>query len=277
MADTYGDRWTKAKAEFGNQTHKKKPREKLWKLAISHTGLTSALAAVDKAREACDKANNDVYHKRMTLDAGKKVQADYAKKQAALVKVVADYQKVLATEINKELGKHPDDKTVWEKGLKYLSKELKAICDISAQNVASSALNYNEMTRDKGVADKQLMTWEQNMQAAISKARSAIAKCKMMAMGAKTQGAAKAVQEYNASIPGGTGRDICMQLVFARKLESLRAGPDPAWKVMEAWNTKNTHTLREGASAEDVLAKVKIFSDAVKLTDAWFGSTTAKH
>jgi hypothetical protein len=278
MADDFAVRWSKAKTQFEETTLKKKPREKVMKLfKTSHTGLSKSLENCDKTADAFANVYNEIYHERATAKDLQKAFAKFEKAHADYKKAAGDYSKVLRSEVGKERMTNTEEKSVYDRGLKFLEKELAAIEAVIAQKVAAEKLKLDSETEKFNTQQQQVRLWNENMEGAIRKALAAAAKVKMMASAAKTpKTLADALKEYAGQLPGERGRDVVMQLVNARNVTGLRSSPDAAYQRMVKWNTKNTQALDGTATAANILAKIKTFTEDVKYANDWFGSATAK-
>ena len=127
--------------------------------------------------------------------------------------------------------------------------------------------NFHNAQNKWRIKEKQVLLWYENMKSALSKAVVAAGKIKMIAHAADAQEKLDAaIDAYNKAIPGGAGRDVCMQLVIAKHVEDLRASPDQPYGRMIAWNTDQHHALQRGASAKDILDKVTAFTADIKFT-----------
>jgi hypothetical protein len=281
MPAALAKRWAAAKKSFEAMTHQKKPKEKLAGFfKSSHTGLSGSIDGYDKAFDAAEKAKTDLFNKKITLEAALKALNAAKAKEAAFVTAKGTYLKTLATEIKKETDKEADVKSVWERGLKFLQKELESYEAIMDQACAQVALSLDDSKKDLDTAGKQVALWKQNMVSAIKKGQAAAAKFKTLAASlakAPPDKVKAAVKEYNTGIPGGAGRDICMQLVIAERVDGLRGQPDKIKQQMIVWNTPNTHKLDENtATADDLMTKVKAFSVDVKATQEWYSMATTR-
>lgn len=271
-------KWEASKTMFFDMTQKKKPKENLGKfLKTSHTGLSKSLEEYDKAAAAYDIAKTDLNNKKITLEAALKVLKTLNDKHAAYKKAMTTYIQTLNAEILKETQKEADVKSVWERGLKFLKKELEMFDANMDQYCAQAEQNIDDKRKVLSMEDKQVDIWQSNMQAALKKGLAAVAKIKALAAAAKTpELVTKVIAEYNNSIPGKSGRDICMQLVIAERVNGLRGTPDKIKQQMLPWNTANTHKLLGTATAANIVDKVKLFSTDVKAAVDWYGKATTK-
>jgi hypothetical protein len=169
-----------------------------------------------------------------------------------------------------------DEKSLWQRGLKYLKKELESLDSVIAKHAASVAQELDSSKSTLSTEQRGVELWSESMTTALKKGLAAAAKLKLLAAAAKAAAAkdptaiGKLVQAYNDALPGAAGRDIVMQLVNGAKVQGLTCTPDKAKQQMDPWNTKNTHKLLPTASADDVMAKVKLFNGDVKETVKWF-------
>ena len=189
----------------------------------SYTGLSGSLEKFDKVEE---QAQNTNQVKQSDLQAGNKLVDQLEGLLESFKKASASYTAVLGKSIDKEIDKRSeqDVKTTYEKALKFLMKQLKAIEETGDSRVASLRQRFDEAEKDLSVKEKMLINWKKNMNAALARGVAAAAKVK----------ADPTVATYNSIFPKAA-RDITMQLVFAKDLDGFLADPAEILKDMNPW------------------------------------------
>jgi hypothetical protein len=269
---TLAQRWETAKTEFTAITGRDKPRERL-ALAIktTHTGLSKSLTECDTAADKAKQAQDDLPKRQISTDNAQKRLATYKDKHKQFQTAVRNYLTVLGGAITEEEKLKKNQKSPWERGLKYLKKQLDSLDSTIARHVASVAQELDGTTRKLSAADKQAELWSESMNSALKAGLAAAAKVKMQAAGAgRTITAGDVVKAYNAALPGYAGKDIFNELKEGAKVQGLTPTPDQSKQRMLPWSDYITHQLPNTASAADVMAKVKLFTDAVKATVLWY-------
>jgi hypothetical protein len=269
---TLATRWETAKTEFTAITNQDKPREKLaGAIKTTHTGLSKSLKECDTAADDAKKAQEKIGKRQTSPDKAQKKLTTYKDKHKQFQTAVRNYLTVLNGAITEEQGLKKNQKSPWERGLKYLKKQLESLDFIIARHVASVAQDLDGTTRNLSAADKQAELWSESMNSAIKAGLAAAAKVKMLAAGAgKTITPGDVVKAYNGALPGVAGKDIVTELKNGAKVQGLTPTPDQSKRRMEPWSDNTTHKLPNTASAADVMKKVKDFTGGVKFTLQWY-------
>lgn len=228
MAHTpFDQEWTSAKAEFEKITGVKKPKESKGILNAfgSHTGLSGALKKCEAGYQLC---NNTVDTK---VAEGKKAAKAFAATAKAFKAAEKSYLAVLKKAVDDEFAKRPDPKTksTYERGLKFLQKELDALDKTIEASVASNIQKFDKAAQSLSVKEKMLQNWNKNIAGALARAAAQAAKVK----------ANPTPTAYNALFPTAA-RDITMQLVFARDIPGLKGDPDIFLKKLAPWANQNS-------------------------------------
>jgi hypothetical protein len=270
---TLATRWETAKTEFTAITNQSKPREKLaGALKTTHTGLSKSLKECDTAADDAKKAQEKLGKKQTSPDKAQKKLATYKDKHQQFQKSVRSYLTVLDGAIRTEQGLSPNRKSPWERGLKYLKKQLDSLDSTIARHVADVAKDLDGTTRNLSAEDKQAAVWSESMNSALKAGLAAAAKVKMLAAGAgRTITPGDVVKAYNEALPGRAGKDIVEELKNGAKIQGLTPKPDQSKQRMDKW-LGYAEQLPNTASAADVMAKVKVFTGDVKFTLEWYNS-----
>lgn len=257
MADTLFEMWDDAKDTFETATGKKKPKDSKGVLNAfgSHTGLSGALEKFDKAEAAATKTNSDT---DSDCKKGLKLAAEMEAQLAAFRKASASYAQVLNKAIDAAMDDRTevDAKTVHEKALKFLQKQLAAVEATGASRAASSRQRFDAAEKNLGVKQKMLLGWQKNMTAVVARAAADVAKVK----------ANPSVATYNSIFPKAA-RDVTMQLVFAKDIPGLQIDPAVLLKTMNPWASQGGNppaTLPDTATPEQVKGFLSAFSAELK-------------
>jgi hypothetical protein len=262
-------RWSDTKTAYKATTGDKKPREGMF----NHTGLSGSFKDFDTAEEHFLNIKIDVGNNKKPFKDLEKAFATLQSKKGGVDTAVKSYMGNLDAALKKE--ERPDERTVLEKGLKWLKKELVAYQAIAAQFVAGAKQELDLWGKTVSIQEKQANIWEQNMASAIKKAIAAAAKAKMMALAAKTDAKKLpvAIKEFNGTIPNGTGRDVSMQMVNAKNVKGLTQASGAALRI-NTWKDQS-RSADATATADQLLVEIKAFTADVKAVDAWYGSAIA--
>ncbi len=271
-------RWKSTKANFETITGQHKPKEKLAGVVkTGHTGLSKNLKAAEDAGKSVYQAVTDMKGGKIKPDKAKAKLAEYENLQKAYSKSAKAYTDLLAAEITKEKDLAKDVKSLWERGLKMLQKELASFDSILVADIAKEKQNFAAELKDAGAEEKSVLLFKTNMKKALDNALARAAKGK--AMGAAVEGKSAEIVKslvnfYNEQIVQKAGRDVWMQLVIAKKVTGLNATPDAGLASIGTWGDQKTHKLPGTASAADIRGKVAAFSTAVKGVQTWFAAAT---
>jgi hypothetical protein len=247
--------WEDAKKEFETITKQKKPKEskKLKNAFGSHTGLSGSLTKCEKKYVECNSiVDTDV-------KKGGKAAKSFAGALKDFSKAKTTYMKVLEDAIYKELVDRPekDVKSVYERALKYLKKELAALEATISASVDANIQKFDSAAQDLSVKEKMLKNWQKNIKGALARAAAGAAKVK----------AKPTPETYNELFPTAA-RDITMQLVFARDIPDLKADPDTFKAKLDPWANQSTTGLPVKVPAEytdkEILALLKSFTKELK-------------
>ncbi|MBV8651356.1 MAG: hypothetical protein JO255_07800 [Alphaproteobacteria bacterium] len=251
----YDQEWQAAKTEFEKITGVKKPKESkgVFNAFGAHTGLSGSLKKCEAAYQAAFEVSD------LKPKEGAKAVKDFASAAAAYHSAKTSYMTVLEKALAEEFKNRPNPQTksVYERGLKFLKKELDAIEATMAAEIKALTQKFDAGSKDLSIKQKQLANWEQNINGAIKRAIAGAAKVK----------ANPTPAAYNALFPTAA-RDITMQLVLARNIEDLRADPDPIHAKLAPWANQNSTTppttVPQTATAQQITALIAAFIVEVK-------------
>jgi hypothetical protein len=222
----YDQEWQAAKTEFETITGVKKPKESkgIFNAFGSHTGLSGSLKKCEAAYQAAFVISD------LKPKEGAKAAKAFADTAKAYHTAKESYLAVLKKAMADEFAKRPDPKTksVYERGLKFLKKELDAIEATMTADIKALVQKFDAASASLSIKEKQLANWEQNINGAIARAIAGAAKVKTNPTPAA----------YNALFPTAA-RDITMQLVNARSISGLKADPDTFYAKLAPWANQN--------------------------------------
>lgn len=256
MAHTpYDQRWDKVKKEFEAMTGKHKPKESkgIFNAFGSYTGLSKSLRSCETAYDLCDTTNGD------DSKAGASAVKSYAGALKDFSKAKKSYVAVLEKAIYDEFVKREekDAKSAYERALKFMMKELDALEATISASVAMYTTKFDKASKDQSTAEKMLKNWEKNINGALARAAAGVAKVK----------AKPTPETYNELFPT-LARDITMQLVFARKIDDLKAEPDFFKKKLDPWANQSGTGLPVKVpgdyTAKQIIDLIKEFSSVCK-------------
>ena len=256
MAHTaFDQRWDKVKKEFEAITGKHKPKESkgIFNAFGSYTGLSKSLKSCEAAYQLCDTTNStDAKAGQNAVKAYVAALKDFSKAKKSYVAVL---EKAIYDEFVKREEK--DAKSAYERALKFMMKELDALESTIGASVGMYTTKFDQAAKNQSVEEKMLKNWEKNINGALARAAAGVAKVK-----------AKPVPEtYNELFPT-LARDITMQLVFARKIDNLKAEPDFYKKKLDPWANQSGSGLPvkvpEDYTAKQIMDLMKEFSTVCK-------------
>ncbi|AWI10019.1 hypothetical protein [Ereboglobus luteus] len=271
------DHWLDSCKEFESMTLQKKPVESVKKCWLrSNKTLTVTLAEFDTARvsmerDLTDFSNGKVSRKKLAEDLNK-----LAKRNASLKKMAKAHVEGLEDDIMSELLRvsktDASGKSVYEKGLKFLKKEIDALLQVADANYASAAYSFAHLGEQIDALQRSAVLFEKQMTANIAKGAAVAAKLKAAAMAAKTpKDIAAVVTAYNSQIVQNAGRDINVLTVglqkYCKKVNAPSQIADPVdafYNFTKPWNEPATHKLTDNATAAQVLGKLKEFTEMLK-------------
>jgi hypothetical protein len=275
---TLESRWKTTKTNFETMTGKHKPKEKLAGVAkTGHTGLSKSLKEAEAAAKAVSIAVSDMNGQKIKPEKAKAKLVEYENCHKTFQKSSKTYLDLLASEIQKEKDLENDAKSIWERGLKMLQKELMAYDSIFIADIAKEKQNFADDLKTKTTEEKIILLFKTNMKKALDNASAWAAKGKALGAAIEGKDAAtvkKILDSYNDQIVQKAGRDVGMQLELARKVNGLRATPDAAIASLGGWGDQKTHKLPNNATPADLRAKVAEFNTAIKAVRAWFDNAT---
>lgn len=263
MASNFAANWDKAKKEFEAATGKKKPKESkgIFNAFGAHTGLSGSLKATDKGIDDVEKAIS-ACKSDADIQASKpiaKLLDELAKEAKKFATAKTGYVSVLEKEMGKEFAARPDKdtKSLYEKCLKSLKKELDAI----EATVQSRVSGFKIRVEQAGSITQQMQAnFEKNWSAVIARAKAAVGKIK----------ADPTPKTWNTVFPKAA-RDVTMQLGIAKTMGGWQADPDGfARPLMPFANQKGEvpSVLPPDTAADAVLTHLKTFTTGCKNAEA---------
>lgn len=256
MAHTpYDKQWDEVKKEFEAITGKHKPKESkgIFNAFGKHTGLSGSLKSCEAAYQLCDRTSSE------DAKAGQAAVKNYAAALKDFSKAKKSYVAVLEKAIYDEFVKREekDAKSAYERALKFLVKELDALESSIDASVGMYVTKFDKAVKDLSTADKMLKNWEKNINGALARAAAGVAKVKTK----------PTPETYNELFPT-LARDITMQLVFARKIDNLKAEPDFFKKKLDPWANQSGTGLPVKVptdyTAKQIIDLIKEFSSVCK-------------
>lgn len=277
ISDDLSKYWRESCAEFESMTLKKKPVETIKKCWLrSNKTLAVTLAEFDAAHKQAraDKTafdNGKCNRKTLDSDLEKLTKKTESVKKMAKSQL-AEVEEDIGAEIIRAKKPNEDEKTVYQRGLKYLKTTIDVIVK-SAESVLQDitySVNHAGQIMNDYVRAAEL--FEKQMIANIAKGRAATAKLKTAAAAAKTpEDLAKVIATYNASIIQNAGRDVNVITVgilqYCKRTPAVARFLDPIqafYNFTKPWNEPNTHKLPATATKEDVITKIKEFNEMLK-------------
>ena len=268
--------WTKAKETFKNLTKTKKPKEKvLLVFNNSHTGLSKSLKncveIFEKLEITREQLRGNKIDKPTQKDALKALEA-FAKAKQAFKRAMDDYMPLLAAAIKEQKDLEADEKSLLERGLKFLKKELESYDSAMASKYAIEEQAIDKSLDNLTTQQKQEAAVLTNLKKVIDEALAGAAKMKLVAasaVGKERKILALSTKAYNDMIPENRGRNVAMQFVIAMKMPNWEIRPDQVNAAIEPWKDA-THKLDVNkATAENIMEKVSDFNKVVKACKAW--------
>lgn len=250
----YDQEWLTAKKEFENITKKKKPKDSKGLLNAfgSHTGLSGSLAKSEAAYQLCKRTVFD------DVKGGQKAAKAFGSAFKNYQKAKKSYMKVLEKAIYDEFRKtrEADFKSTYERALKFLKKELNALESTMDAAVASYVQKFDQASQNLSIQEKSLKNWEKNMKGALMRAAAAAQKVKIN----------PTPDVYNSVFPDAA-RDITMQLVHARNIDSVKQDPDIFNKRLAPWASRGgglPATVPGDYTPQQVTKLIKDFTKEIK-------------
>jgi len=249
---SFAKEWEQAKDKFHDITGEKKPKEKasIWNAFGAYTGLSGSL-------EKCDSVFATI-SKHLNKDDIKSAQGEIAsleKAHASYGNAYKKYLTVLKKAISDEKAKRTDknDKSDYEKGLKFLAAKLEELDARIARDLAIKKMETDEATKNMSIVEKTLANWEKSMATALAKASTRV----------KLVKAEPTPKQYNDQITGNAGaRDIRMQIVNGEKIKfNFKYDSEKLKQMLTPFESEK---FGQDATSDQIITKLKEFWEVVK-------------